>query len=141
MELVGSVVKDVSVLRRMLFATANLPQELPQYWEVIARFSCLESSTSITAAEVKLLMENLQVLNHQAFSADTQLTRELINLDSKSPVEPLGVVLISKATTCRLCGGKLLLRADRPSKVTLYTEHLGTVPATHYHKYCQKHRR
>ena len=64
------MVKDVSVLRRMLFATANLPQDLPGYWEVIAKFACDGSSTSIDAATVKLLMENLQVLNDQAFSTD-----------------------------------------------------------------------
>ena len=44
MELVGSVVKDVSVLRRMLFA-AYLPQDVPHYWEIVAS-SCVRSSTS-----------------------------------------------------------------------------------------------
>ena len=141
MEIACSVVKDVSVLRRMLFATANLPQDLPGYWEVIAKFACDGSSTSIDAATVKLLMENLQVLNDQAFSTDLKLTKELLNADSKSSVQPLGIVLLSDKSSCRLCGGTLLLRRDRPSKVTLYTEHLGTVPATHYHKFCHNQRR
>ena len=136
MEITCSVVKDVSVLRRM-----NLPQDLPCYWEVIANFACGGSSTSIDAAAVKLLMENLQVLNDQAFSTDLKLTKELLNADSKSSVQPLGVVLLSDESTCRMCGGTLLLRRDRPSKVTLYTKHLGTVPATHYHKFCHSQRR
>ena len=141
MEIASSVVKDASALRRMLFATANLPQKLPHYWEVIASFSCIGSSSSIDPATVKLLMSNLQILNDQAFSTDLELTRELLNADSKSSVKPSGVVLLSAKNTCRLCGGKLLLRGDRPSKVTLYTEHLGTVPATHYHKFCHNQRR
>ena len=40
-----------------------------------------------------------------------------------------------------MCGGKLLLRSDRPSRLTLDTESLGTLPATHYHKYCNCHRK
>jgi len=50
-EIACAVVKDVSVLRQMLFVTANLTQELPDYsyWEVIA---CLGSATFIDAAAV-----------------------------------------------------------------------------------------
>ena len=44
-----------------------------------------------------------------------------------------------KPTKCDLCGGKLLLRGDRPCRMTLYTESLGTVPATHFHKYCNNY--
>ena len=113
MEITCSVVKDVSVLRRM-----NLPQDLPCYWEVIANIACDGSSTSIEAAAVKLLMENLQVLNDQAFSTDLKLMKELLNADSKSSVQPLGVVLLSDESICRMCGGTLLLRRDRPSEVT-----------------------
>jgi len=47
------------------------------------------------------------------------------------------VVLIPPQSVCTLCSGKLLLRRDRPSRLTLYTESMGTVPASHYHKYCQ----
>lgn len=142
MELAGSVVKDVSVLRRMLFATSYLPEELPHYWEIIAAFSCLGSTSSLNADSVKLLMENLHLLNTQAFTTDVKLTKELLYSSSKlSKSEPLGVTLISEKKACRICGDQLLVRRDRPSNVILYTENMGTVPATHYHKFCRNQRR
>ena len=144
MELVGSVIKDVSVLRIMLFAASNLPQDVPHYWEIVASFSCVNSSISLSADRVKLLMENLQLLSRQAFATDAELTAELLKTHRvcpKSKSEILGVALISDKQTCCKCGGRLLIRQDRPSRVILYTESMGTVPASHYHKYCQNHRR
>ena len=137
MDLASSVVKDVSVLRRMLFATANLPCGMPQYWEVVACFSSQGSDIPVDAAQVKLLMENLQLLNEQAFCNDLMLTKELLSAEIKPLLQPLGVVLLSARDSCRLCGAKLLIRSDHPSRVTLYTEHMATVPATHYHKFCR----
>lgn len=51
---------------------------------------------------------------------------------------PLGVVLISNKDNCRVCGSKLYTRRDRTSKVTIYDDRIGTVPATHFIKYCRK---
>ena len=34
-----------------------------------------------------------------------------------------------------------MLRNDRPSHIILYTESLGTVPATQFYKYCQNYRK
>ena len=51
---------------------------------------------------------------------------------------PLGIVLISPKTVCCKCGGPLFLRADRPSRMVIYDDKLGTLPATHYHKDCRK---
>ena len=51
---------------------------------------------------------------------------------------PLGVVLVSEEESCRNCGSKLYIRPDRPSSITVYDDHLGTVPGTHYTKYCRK---
>ena len=36
---------------------------------------------------------------------------------------------------CVESGEKLLIRADRPSIITLYTDSYGMLPAIHYHKY------
>ena len=99
MEFAVSVVKDGSVLR-MIFATAYLPEELPNYWDIIASFSCIGCKSNITSDKVKLLMENLQIINK----------------------ETLGVALISEKQVYRKCGGRLLLRRDHPTRVTLYTE-------------------
>lgn len=92
---------------------------------------------------MKLLVENLQALNQEAFMTDDILTKELMKSDagSKCVLEPIGVVLISPKNTCRLCGTKLLLRGDCPSRVILYTDTLDTVPATHYHKLCPNKRK
>ena len=141
MDLAASLVKDVSILRRMLFATAYLPQEVPNYWEIIASFSFTGSKSKLTSDKVKLLMENLQIIDKEVFTTDLKLTKELLNVHEGSSLQPIGVVLISEKQSCHKCGGRLLLRRDRPSRVTLYTEHIGTVPASHYHKFCQNQRR
>lgn len=52
-----------------------------------------------------------------------------------------GVVLVSNHKTCRKCGGKLLHRSDRPSRVTLYTESQGTLLVSHFIKFCQNYRK
>ena len=111
------MVKDVSVLRRMLFATPYLPQELPCYWQIIASFSTLGSDTSIDAAAVKLLMENLQVLNAQAFSTDLTLTKELLNADSKSSMKPLGIVLLSDKKHAACVGGNSFCEVIAPVRL------------------------
>ncbi len=49
---------------------------------------------------------------------------------------PIGISLISPEVTCSSCKRSLLLRRDRPSRVTLYTTSYGTVTGWHYHKYC-----
>ena len=51
----------------------------------------------------------------------------------------LGVPFVPKPTKCDLCVGKLLLKGDRPCRMSLYTESLGTVPATLFHKYCNNY--
>ncbi len=86
-------------------------------------------------------MENLQVLSVEAFCHDEDLTRELIAMEYGPSKQPLGVPLIPSQTKCLSCGGKLLLRSDRSSSLSLYTETLGTLPATHYHKYCHNYRK
>ena len=102
MDLVTSVVKDVAVLRRMLFATTSLPRGMPQYWEVTACFSNQGSN----ASQVRLLMENLQTLHTQAFSSDLVLTNELLSSDSNPSIQPLGVVLVSAKDTCCSCSAE-----------------------------------
>ena len=109
------------------------PHMFLHYWNIVATF-CNQGSSRISPESAKMLMENMQILNAQAFCTDEQLTRELIEMEYGPTNQPLGVPLIPSQTECFSCGGKLLLRADRPSRLSLYTESLGTVPATHYHK-------
>ena len=94
-----------------------------------------ESQCSVTEAQVKVLMENIQELDVRAFSTDRQLFCELVNL-KVSTKKPLGLILVSGNEKCIQCGNKLQLRKDRPSSVVIYDEKMGTIPGSHYHKTC-----
>ena len=137
MELVAEKIPQVSVLRRLLFACSYLPSSCPNYWEIISQFATEGSSCVLDPATAKLLMDNVQILNSRAFARDGELEQEIIAMKDGTH-QPLGVILISPNCVCLQCGGKLLARRDRFSKVTLYTESMGTVPAKHFYKYCQK---
>lgn len=118
-----------------------LPKECPNYWETVYSFSCRgkPSENGLNVEEVRLLVENMQVLNEKAFATDKVLIEELCSMScgEKAPL----VVLVPPQTNCRSCGGKLLLRSDRPSRVTIYTESEGTLLGSHYHKFCQNYRK
>lgn len=133
---VSKIVNDVSTLRRMLFAAANLPPQIPNYWGVILDFATQgkTKSSDLTQEQVRVLMENLKLLDKEAFHSDEQLLKELHQFPSK----PLGVLLLSDRESCVLCGSKLLIRTDKSSSVTIYDDALGTLPATHFHKYCSR---
>ena len=134
-------VGDCAVVRRMIFATSFLSPELPHYWDIIAKFANQDSPTSsaVTPQAAKIRMENLQVLNNEAFITDEVLTRKLINMEYKVTKQNLGIPLVPKEMKCLVCDGKLSLRNDRPSRLTIYTQRLGTVTATHFHKYCHNY--
>ena len=129
--------------RRMMFAVQYLPPEIPKYWEIVAKFASqtISKECIVSPEAAKLVMENLQVLNPGAFISDQKLTQEIIKFECAATKQPLGVPLIPNQTKCSSCDGKLLLRGDRPSRLSLDTESLGTVPATHFYKYCQKYRK
>ena len=132
-------IKDVSVLRRLLFAAAFLNPELPAFWAVVLEFATdgKISRCSVTPEQIKTLTENLQVLNASAFQPDSELQQELISLHLPGK-KPLGVILISPVSSCVLCGSELQLRKDRHAPVVLYDMNLGTIPGAHFHKFCPK---
>lgn len=86
-------------------------------------------------------MENLRALDESVFAIDEELIKEIHDYKPSSEVYPLGITLVSSKNSCEHCGGKLLLRKDRPSQITVYTESSGTVVGRHYHKYCQNFRK
>ena len=140
MELVTEYIKDLTVLRRFLFAATFLPPEYPTYVETVCRFAVHKTAHPALQPDIaKLLLENLKVLNEAAFMQDPQLTVQLLNMPNVSG-KPTGIVLMPQQSKCRECGATLLVQADRPSHLALYTEGLGTVPARHYHKYCSNRR-
>ena len=141
MELLAPELQDLTVLRRLIFAVVYLPKDLPQYWSVVGKFAS-QGGKDLEPEIVRLAVENLRLLNEQAFVTDKQLADEIHALQTMPEVgTPLGVVLISSKTRCGLCDGKLLIRYDRACQITVYTESFGTIVGTHYHKYCQNYRR
>ena len=134
---IAKYVKDVSVVRRLLFATASLPQDLPNMWGIAVEFATRgkESRNAVTPQQAKLLVENLRELDSLAFASDRQLLQELVEFQVNK-LRPMGVVLISSNNSCLLCKSRLQLRKDRPAPVVIYDDDMGTVPGTHFHKYC-----
>ena len=134
---------DITAKRRMIFAAGFLPQDIPHYWDIVAEFANESNPgmSRITKESAKVVVENLQVLKPKVFSTDLSLTNELISMKYGITGQPLVIPLVPSKKSCLSCDGKLLLRNDRPSHVILYTESLGTVPATQFYKYCQNYRK
>ena len=120
-----------------MFAAVHLPQDLPNYWVVALEYATdgREQKVEITADQAQMLVENLQEIDSKAFATDRRLLQELMEFKvSKS--KPLGLILSSGIKICHLCGSTLKLRKDRPASIVIYDHDLGTVPCSHFHKYC-----
>ena len=127
MDLLPPELHDVAILRRILFASVYVPKDLPDYWLAVTNFAS-QGGLSLQPQSVKIAVENLTSINEKAFATDKQLLSELYALRATpSNPRPLGIILISSCTNCRLCGGKLLIRNDRGSHIMVYTESFGTV--------------
>lgn len=133
-----SICEDTSVLRRLTFAATSLHKDTPRYWEIVTSFGFNSSSESVCNERVKLLLENTHFLDKNAFDTDRALLEELSRQDGFEG-HPLGIVLISSKQCCGICGGHLLVREDRPSFPTIYSEEMGTVSGTHFRKFCSNH--
>ena len=140
--LVAKHLKDVSVLRRLLFAATYFPREMPNVWGVAVEFATCGKvdRNSVDADTAAALIDNVYSFDEKAFDTDEVLRKELLtwspNSASTKRGKPLGVVLISPETQCVLCAQPLSLRRDRPTSVVLYGNLSGPVPGTHYHKIC-----
>ena len=133
-------VRDMSVMRRLGFAVSFWPSDMPGYYQHVTNFSIANkpSRNSLTTDQVRVLIENLEVVDKEAFSTDEDLGKEIVDMHHHGGNGPLGIVLISSKQNCNLCGSKLYTRADRSSSITVYTNTSGPIPATHYTKYCRK---
>ena len=58
-----------------------------------------------------MLVENKEFLEQKAFNTNVDLLAEL-HTHKGTQHHPIGIVLISSNTSCRLCGGNLLVRSD-----------------------------
>ena len=127
----------VSVVRRLVFASATLPKETPHYWDVVSHFA--SNVGQVTPQKAKTFIENVQFFDSDALSSDQKLRTELLHEVGSNGI-PLGMVLVSPKQSCQLCSAPLVLKADRPSKVTIYTDSMGTIDGTHYRKICKQFR-
>ena len=133
--------RDPGVLRRLVFAVAYLPRDLPHYWSLISQFVG-DRAKDLSPESLRVAVENLQFVNSTAFVSDQELVKEIYAFSPPDPSSfALGIILISSHKQCGHCGGKLYVKGDQPSRVTVYTETIGTVIGTHYHKICQNFRK
>ncbi len=130
---------ELSVLRRLIFAIVSLPKDLPDLWNIAIKFAAGEN-VHLSESDVKIAIENLKEMDAAAFSKDSELLAELMKCESGKLSKPLGIVLLSSIQFGRECSKPLLVRKDRPSSIVMYDDILGTVPCTHYHRYCSSRR-
>ena len=126
---------ELSAVRRLIFALVHLPEDLPNLWEIAISFSTGKQS-SVSSSDIKLLIENLKEIDAAAFTKDDELLQELMSLPSVISSKPLGLVFLSKISSCPLCNKSMLIRKDRPARLVVYDDKLGSVPGSHYHRYC-----
>lgn len=136
---ISSEVPDVESLRRLLFAASQLPKDTPKYYEIICKFAFAGKKSDATATKTRVLLENIEYINDRVFMSDKQLMRDLHAVKGLKS-HPLGVVLISANSSCKLCHNDLIVRSDRPSFIVIYTDEMGTIPGTHFRKYCRNSR-
>lgn len=125
-----------------MFASAVLPSDCPKYWEIVSTFASSgekQAQSSLTPIKAKIFIENLTFLESGVLVFDDQLALELQSFASHLG-KSLGIVLISYKKKCKVCESELLVKADRPSKVVVYTDRFGTVYGTQYRKICKRFR-
>jgi hypothetical protein len=137
---VAKQLKDVSILRRLLFAASFLPSEMPNLWGIAVEFATAGKvqRNSIDADTAAALIENISTFDEKAFDTDKDLVQQLSTWTPTQGrfAKPFGIVLISPKTHCLLCGQALCLRKDRPARIVVYDDFSGTLPGTHYSKTC-----
>ena len=138
--LLSQSIKDLSVLRRLEFAARFYPRSMPNFSDRLASFSLLtrEGRNSLTAEQARHFVQNLELIDNGALASDVELTTEIVKMTKSGSDAPLGIVLISSKINCPICKSQLSIRADRPSNVTVYDDNFGTMPGTHYTKYCRR---
>ena len=135
----------ISVVKRLVFASAVLPPDCPHYWDIVSSFASKSESdsttqvSSLTSEKAKAFIENLKYVEPETFNSDSNLQQELHAFIGHKK-QPLGIILLSPNNTCRICKSKLLVKADRSSRVTTYSDTFGTIESTHYRKVCKNFR-
>ena len=132
----NSLTSDVTVIKRLIFAARNISSDTPGYWDLVTSYGFKSSHQNACTKDVQVFIENLHSLEEESFINDRELKTELYHFDGYQG-HPIGIILISNKSSCEMCGGRLLVRADRASFPVVYTEDMGTIPGTHFRKYCE----
>ena len=68
LEVIATYLKDVSVLRKLLFAATHLPPDLPNLWGIAVEFATAGkvSRNDIDVKTAKSLLENIEVFDREA---------------------------------------------------------------------------
>ena len=112
----------VSVVKRLVFASAVLPLDCPYYWDIVYSFACTsdcdsaEQLSSLTPEKAITFIENLKYLEPETFDSESDLKQELHAFIGHKK-QPLGIILLSPNNTCRICKSELIVKVDRPSRV------------------------
>ena len=129
--------KDVSVLRRLLFAVSTLPCDLPNFWDIAVEFATKgHLKENIDAKTARTLMENVETFDKTAFCKDEALLGELVSWTPHLFSKPLGIVLVSPKENRVICGQSVVVQKNRHSYITVYHMTMGPLPGMHFYKIC-----
>lgn len=83
-EVVARHLKDVSVLRRLLFAATNLSSEVPNSWGMVVEFATFGKiqRNRIDQDTAAALIDSIGTFDERAFESDTILTQQLVKINS-----------------------------------------------------------
>ena len=84
----SEIIKDVSVLRRILFAVAFLPSDCPAWVMGDCCTIWSRPEDAITPTQARVIFENLNELNSEAFVSDQSLLAELSQFQFPSSSSP-----------------------------------------------------
>ena len=81
--LIAKYIKDISVLRRLLFAVSQLPQDMPNLWGIAVEFATQgkESRNQVISEQVQVFVDNIQ--DATAFQTDDVILQEVVKFTVK----------------------------------------------------------
>ena len=68
---VSKVTLEVCILWRLLFASVYIPDGTPKCWGIISEFGFQPSTQKCSADNAKLLLEDMEFWDNEAFAIDT----------------------------------------------------------------------
>ena len=77
----GELCQDISVLRRLCFATNYLNKETPNYWDFVKAFGFMSLEEKPDSKQVKIFMQNLQYLDSNAMEVNQSLLKQMHQLE------------------------------------------------------------